>query len=98
MTDAINSNNRIKAPTQPPDQRTKSSTGGSQPAAKSAPSGAASAVVELYSNKILAQIEKLPEVDESRIQSIKNALANGDYKPDPEVIARKFAEIEKLLP
>jgi len=98
MTDAINNNNRIKAPAQPPDQRTKSSTAGGQPAAKSNPSGAASAVVDLYSNKILAQMEKLPEVDQGRIQSIKNALANGDYKPDPEVIARKFAEIEKLLP
>jgi flagellar biosynthesis anti-sigma factor FlgM len=96
MTDAINTNNRIKSPNQATDQRAKNST----PAApsKGASPGPASAVVDLYSNRVMAEIAQLPEVNNSRIESIKNALANGDYKPDPEVIARKFAEIEKLLP
>lgn len=95
MTDAINSNNRVKAPNPATEQRAKPS-----PAAASAASSAsqASAVVKLSSDQILDQIDRVPEVNSGRIESIKNALANGEYKPDPEVIARKFAEIESLLP
>ncbi len=94
MTDAINTNNRIKAPNQAHDQRAKNTA--------HAPSGnssanPASAVVDLSSSKILEQMQKLPEVDSNRIESIKTALANGEYRPDPEVIARKFSEIENLL-
>jgi len=96
MTDAINTNNRIKAPNQPAEQRAKNSPGTNSADSSAAP-GSASAVVDLSSSKILEQMNSLPEVDSSRIDSIKNALANGEYKPDPEVIARKFAEIEKLL-
>ena len=95
MTDAINSNNRVKAPNPATEQRAKAS-----PEAASAANSAsqASAVVKLSSDQILDQIDRVPEVNSSRIESIKNALANGEYKPDPEVIARKFAEIESLLP
>ena len=32
------------------------------------------------------------------IRIIKAAIANGEYQPNAEVIAQKFAEIEKLLP
>lgn len=95
MTDAINTNNRIKAPNQPADQRTSNQ-------AKSAPtentgSSSASAIVDLSSSKLMAQIESLPEIDNQRVEDIKTALANGEYQPNPEVIARKFAEIEQLL-
>ena len=94
MTDAINSNNRVKAPNPATEQRAKAS-----PATSAASSTSqASAVVKLSSDQILDQIERVPEVNSSRIESIKNALANGEYKPDPEVIAQKFAEIESLLP
>lgn len=94
MTDAINANNRIKAPNPATEQRTKSAptTSGASKSSQ------ASAVVELSSDQLLGQIERAPEVNSSRIESIKSALANGEYKPDPEVIARKFAEIENLLP
>jgi len=95
MTDAINSNNRVKAPNLPADNRTKPA---SNSAAKSEKSSPASAVVELSSDQLMKELERLPEVNSSRIESIKNALANGEYKPDPDVIARKFSEIEKLLP
>ena len=95
MTDAISSNNRIKAPSPPADNRAKGApkAGNDSPAA--APS---SAVVELTSDQVMEQMQRLPEVDNSRIEAIKNALANGEYKPDPEIIAQKFSEIEKLLP
>lgn len=95
MTDAINTNNRIKAPNQAPEQRAKNTT--SSPSGNTSPTPA-SAVVDLSSSKMLEQMGSLPEVDTNRIESIKTALANGEYQPDPEVIARKFSEIESLLP
>lgn len=95
MTDAINTNNRIKAPNQAPEQRAKNTS--NTPAGKTE-SSPASAVIDLSSDKVLQQMGKLPEVDMSRIESIKAALANGEYQPDPEVIAKKFSEIESLLP
>ena len=32
------------------------------------------------------------------MDAVKQALTKGEYQPDAEVIARKYAEIEKLLP
>jgi negative regulator of flagellin synthesis FlgM len=96
MTDAINSNNRIKAPNQPAQQSSQKSAGKAPQAAPGA--AVASAVVELSSERLLDQVGQLPEVDQSRVERIKTALANGEYQPDPQVIAQKFAEIEKLLP
>lgn len=95
MTDAINSNNRIKTPNPPADQRT---TGPAKAAGNSSPAQAASAVVELSTSQLMQEMERLPEVDSSRVEAIKTALANGEYTPDPEMIARKFSEIENLLP
>lgn len=95
MTDAINSNNRIKPPGPGLDSRPKAS---SQGADRTEPGARASAIVELTSEQILKQMESLPEVNSSRVEAIKTALANGDYKPDPELIAKKFSEIEELLP
>ena len=44
------------------------------------------------------QIKNLPEVNEARVDALKQALTKGEYQPDAEVIARKYSEIEKLLP
>ena len=96
MTDAINANNRVKTPGLPADNRGKAAA---NPASSNATQGAnASAVVELSSDQLLQQMKDLPAVDNSRVEAIKTALANGEYQPDPELIASKFAEIEKLLP
>jgi len=94
MTDAINTNNRIKTPTQAHEQSAKNTAGAPAGSAASSP---ASAVVDLSSSKVFEQMEKVPEIDSARIESIKTALANGEYQPNPEVIAKKFAEIESLL-
>jgi negative regulator of flagellin synthesis FlgM len=96
MTDAINTNNRLKVSNQPVDNKAKSATAGNS--RSSAASASASAVVELSSDQILQQMQKLPEVDSAKIESIKAAIANGDYKPNAEMIAKKFSEIEQLLP
>jgi negative regulator of flagellin synthesis FlgM len=95
MTDPINTNNRVKVPNPATENRAKTESNNT---GKSTKTGPASSVVELSSDQIMKQMENLPEVNSNRIESIKNALANGDYQPDPEMIARKFAEIEKLLP
>ncbi len=97
MTDAINNNNRVKAPSPATDQRAKSSSqSGENP--QTASTGPASTVVELSSSQMMKEMERLPEINSSKVEAIKTALANGEYQPDPEVIARKFSEIEKLLP
>lgn len=107
MTDAINTHNRPGNTAVTNQARTK---GGSQ--ANNAADSAAqaqtdnqaspSSFVELSNPNLMKnlgeQIDKLPEVNEARIASIKQSLADGDYTPDAEVIARKFSEIEKLLP
>lgn len=95
MTDAINTNNQIKTPNPATDQRARSSVKGASNTPSSNP---ASAIVELSSDEVLKQMKNLPEVDSKRIEAIKSALSNGEYNPDPEVIARKFSEIERLLP
>ena len=95
MTDAINTNNRVKVPAQAPENRGQKPAQGNQ---NSAATNTASTVVELSSEQLLAQVQQAPEVDASRIESIKTAISNGQYKPDAEVIAQKFMEIEKLLP
>jgi len=38
-----------------------------------------------------------PEINQEKVESIKLALANGDYKLDAERVASKFIEIEKAL-
>jgi len=95
MTDAINTNNRVKTPVQGTENRAQKQVTG-QPG--NSTSGPASDVVELSSEQILAQMRQLPEVDSSRVEAIKSAIANGEYQPNSEAIAQKFAELEKLLP
>ena len=95
MTDAINTNNRLKAPVQAPDSREQKPASSDS---KQAANNPASAVVELSSEQLLDQVQQAPEIDKSRVESIKAAIANGQYKPNAEVIAQKFAEIEQLLP
>lgn len=95
MTDAINTNNRLKAPGTASNNQAKSPA--KEPSTRAAGSPA-SAVVELTSDQLLKEMERLPEVNNKRIETIKNALTSGEYRPDPEIVARKYSEIEKLLP
>ncbi len=103
MTDAINTQNRLQStavqsePPPKPDASQAPSNSNNSPAK----SGAA-AIVELSSSNILKDlnnsIREQPEVNANKIESIKLALAQGEYQPNAEVIAKKFSEIEKLLP
>lgn len=105
MTDSINIHNRPRNTAVPTDSRTNTPAAGKQSSTVPTTSGGQSSpstIVELSNSGLLQdigeQIDKLSEVNEARVASIKQSLAQGDYKPDADVIARKFSEIEKLLP
>jgi len=105
MTDAINNtHNRIKNSAIGSGRSATTATakdrnsGASQPGATSA--GEAS-TVEISNSTVIQQlsdqIDSLPEVNQGMVDKIKQSLLNGEYKPDAEVIARKFSQIEKML-
>ncbi len=105
MTDPINTQNRPRSTGVSTDTRAGSTakTGQQSASRKSAASTTGEAtIVELTNTSLLEelseQIKNLPEVNETRVKAVKQALSNGEYQPDAEVIARKYNEIEKLLP
>jgi len=101
MTNAINTHNNLQSNAAKADAKAATSREG-ESAAQTGKKAEASTIVNLTSSNVLQQlsdrIEQLPEINSAKVDSIKQALANGEYKPDAEVIARKFSEIEKLLP
>jgi len=98
MTDAINTQNRMRTATPSLDNKGQSSQ---KQTASSSTQTSSSSVVDIKSTKVLeamaSQIDKLPDMDAAKINSIKESIANGDYQPNAEVIAQKFTEIERLL-
>ena len=104
MTDAINTQNRLQSTAIKSESQAKSGANSgnvSTGSKKSAGSGAA-AIVELSNSNVLkdlnTSIQKLPEVNSAKVESVRDALARGEYQPNAEVIAKKFSEIEKILP
>ncbi len=107
MSDSINISNRPRSTTVSSDAGAKAGSATNNKSGQAASqSGAAksnpSTIVELSNSNLLQslgdQIDKLPEVNEARVASIKESLIEGNYQPDAEVIARKYSDIEKLLP
>ena len=104
MTDPINTQNRLRNTGVSADTRAGSTAKTGQPGAqgKAASARPEADTVELSGAALLEelseQIKNLPEVNEARVDALKQALTKGEYQPDAEVIARKYAEIEKLLP
>lgn len=43
------------------------------------------------------KLESYPEVDDSRVEAIRNALADGSYKVDAEKVAQKMLEMDKSI-
>jgi flagellar biosynthesis anti-sigma factor FlgM len=105
MTDAINTQNKLQPTTIKSESKpsAKADSGQATTGASNVParSGAAD-IVELSSSNVLndlnASIREQPEVNAAKVESIKLALVQGEYQPNAEVIAKKFSEIEKLLP
>lgn len=105
MSDAINTQNRLRNTGVSGDTKAGSTAKTNQQTAqdKSVVSTKNEAsTVELSSATLIEelseQIKNLPEVNEARVEAIKQAIGKGEYKADAEVIARKYREIEKLLP
>ncbi len=105
MTDAINTHNRPRNTGVSADTKAGSTAKANQqatPGKAAASTADESSLVELSGatlvEELSEQIKNLPEVNEARVEAVKQALGNGEYKPDAEVIARKYREIEKLLP
>ena len=101
MTDAINTNNRMQNTGIKTGNRTSPESNSKQ--VESADKKAdASAIVNLSNSNILQelgeQIRQLPEVNAPKVDAIKQALSRGEYQVDAETIAKKFGEIEQLLP
>ena len=103
MTDTINIQNRSGSTTTPNNAKANATANNGQSASSSASNAdktKPAAIIELSNAVVLEsigeQIDKLPEVNEARVASIKESLAQGEYQPDANVIARKFQEIEKL--
>lgn len=100
MTDAINTQNRIRTAT-PTTENKGQSTQQSSSQASSQSSNSSSSVVDIKSTKILetmtAEIKNVPDMDTAKVDAIKQSIANGDYQPNADVIAQKFTEIERLL-
>lgn len=47
--------------------------------------------------QIEAEIRALPEVDDSTVERIRNAIANGEYKINYEKLAGKMLDFEDIL-
>ncbi len=101
MTDAINTQNRLQNSAARTEAKAKADRA-DENSSKQGKKAEASAIVNLSSSDVLQslsqQVAQLPEINSAKVDSIKKALANGEYQPDAEVIAKKFSEIEKLLP
>jgi negative regulator of flagellin synthesis FlgM len=104
MTDAINTQNRPRHTVVSTDARAGSTAKANQ-GTQNKPAGTSAddaSTVKLSSTALVEelseQIRNLPEVNAARVEAVKQALGNGEYQPDAEVIARKYSEIEKLLP
>ena len=105
MTDAINTQNRPRNTGVSSDTKAGATAKTGQQPAQNKPKADATgeqSTVELSTTGLIEQlseqIKNLPEVNEARVEAVKQALGKGEYKPDAEVIARKYSEIEKLLP
>lgn len=104
MTDPINTQNRPRNTGVSTDTKAGSTAKTNQQTQAKTGAGASgeSSTVELSTTGLIEQlseqIKNLPEVNEARVEAVKQALGKGEYKPDAEVIARKYTEIEKLLP
>ena len=101
MTNTINTNNQLRNGTVSTGKTDGSnSTVGKQPS--STPAAEDSDQLSLQSTALAQQlsdkVKSVPEINQARVDAIKDALSRGEYKPDADQIAKKFIEIESLLP
>lgn len=56
--------------------------------------GAGPRVVEPALNRIVKDLAAAPAVDTAKIETLRNAIASGAYKPDADAIASKMIALE----
>lgn len=101
MTNTINTNNQLRNTSVSSGKPSNGSNpAGNQPTASVATeeSDQLSLQSTTLTQQLSDKVKSIPEVNQARVDAIKDALARGDYKPDAEQIAKKFIEIESLLP
>ncbi len=101
MTDPINGVSRGSIPLSQGPGKSKDAVNSSA-ADKSGRGNGSQDVVNLTSAaETLKQLEKSlaseAEVSIERVAAIKQAITSGDYKIDPDLIAKKFLEVERAL-
>jgi len=69
----------------------RATQGSASPLAESRPAGAASGSLMARARELATSA---PEIDQSRVDSIKDAIARGEYRIDPEATARAFIDME----
>lgn len=94
-------------PNNPADRRIKGGAGsapeGSDPSAGSAPAGKTTEDrVQLSAEaqtlkRLQDTVADLPAFDEAKVESIREAIAEGRYHVDPERLAARFMELESQL-
>src|ERR1700722_14692803 len=90
------------APAKPADQ---TGAGGPAAAAGTAPSAGAAAKVDLADvgqteallNTILQAASGVSGIDQAKVAELQQAIATGPYQADPQMVAKKFMELESLL-
>lgn len=99
MPDSIDSVSRLRGTGVTDTSRSPASRPGDEAPAPAAP--AEGSVVELRSADALRELEQivasLPDVDRAKIEAIKQAISQGAYEVDADVVAQKFMEVEELL-
>lgn len=102
MTDPVNTQIRSQTSNSASAQNNTNKANTEQSGRPNEGNGSAAVIVELSSSALVksldAEIRNTPDIDQGKIDSIKLALQNGEYIPNADVIAEKFAEIESLLP
>jgi len=77
----------------------KSVRTGGEPASTGESAGvqADTAAASTRLQQVRAAIDSAPEIDQARVDAIKQAIAEGRFPVDPKRIAEKFVQLEGLL-
>ncbi|RLK48659.1 FlgM family anti-sigma-28 factor [Alkalispirillum mobile] len=103
MTDPINNGNRLPgSPGLNPGGAGKAGNASRQEGAADRPAtadnrGADQANVSDRLQAVRQQIDATPEVNQERVEALKERIANGEYPVDADKIASRMVELESLL-
>jgi negative regulator of flagellin synthesis FlgM len=104
MTDAISnygqraqSDASLRSALDKTNRKNSSSTSGSQPAAAPAAAARSGGPDELRLTNVAARAMAEPDFDRAKVDSIKQAIQDGQYPLNPRKIAESFHAIEQMI-